>query len=100
VTHTGFYWLEIPAAAAKVNTTITASVSGQTVELAGDVPDGLTLHLSDELLDLDQPVIVKKDGETVFEGLVHRSREAIEAGLAARPDPALCPTATLTLEVE
>jgi pimeloyl-ACP methyl ester carboxylesterase len=100
VTHTSFYWLQIPDSEAKQGTTLTAVVSGQTIELSGDVPSSFTLNLSDDLLDLDQPVTVVAKSATVYSGVIPRSTEAITAALARRADPAITPTATLTIPVK
>ncbi len=54
-----FYWLKIPDKAAAIEgQTIIATVDGQTIRLTGEIPKGLTLLLSDALLDLDEPVSV------------------------------------------
>ncbi|MES2437853.1 MAG: dienelactone hydrolase family protein [Verrucomicrobiota bacterium] len=98
VTHDRFYWLEIPAGVAKAGQKIVAGVRGNEITLEGDVPKGTTLHLSDALLDLDAPVSVKINGRQAFLGKVGRTREAILAALKARPDPRLCPVASLRLE--
>jgi hypothetical protein len=74
---------------------ITAQISGQTISLDGDVPNGMTLWLSDQVLDLDQPVTVK--GKQVHLGKITRSTDAIRASLAERPDATACATARLTL---
>lgn len=98
VTHERFYWLQVPPEAATVGRRIVAEVSGRTITLGGDVPAGLTVHLSDALLDLDEPVTIRHGDQVMFEGLVPRTRAAIIEGLKARPDPLRCPTASIVLE--
>jgi len=97
VPHTRFYWLEIPPEAMKKGRLITAQVSGQTISLDGDVPNGMTLWLSDQLVDLDQPLTVTVKGRQVHRGVISRSADAIRASLAERPDTSACATARLTL---
>ena len=97
VTHTRFYWLAIPSDAAKAGQKITAEVSGQKILLAGDVPNGTTLRLSDELLNLDQPIQVFVADKKVFEGRVERSADAIRQSLVERADPRSAATALLKL---
>ena len=97
VLHDQFYWLEIPAGSASSGRKITATVKGREILLEGDVPDGLTLNLSDALLDLDASLTVKVNGAQVFQGIVPRTAEAIQAALGKNPDPARCPTASLRL---
>jgi pimeloyl-ACP methyl ester carboxylesterase len=97
VTHDRFYWLGIPPGAAKAGKRITATAKDGSITLEGDVPDGIILHLSDALLDLDRPVTVTINGKQVHHGIVPRSAEAIKAALDKRPDPAACPFARLEI---
>jgi len=98
VTHDRFYWLHIPdAAAAKAGDQIIAAVEGQTITLAGTVPAGTTLRLSDQLLNLDKPVKVIVNGRTAYSGKVARTGLAIEQSLEERADPASAATAVLKL---
>lgn len=98
VVHDQFYWLQVPTGAAKKGRQITATVTGGEIVITGDAPPGLTLNLSDRLLDLDQPVTVKVNGKTVHEGVVKRTAGAIQAALHVRPDAKLCPSAVLVLD--
>jgi len=97
VTHDRFYWLEIPAGSAKKDATITATVDKQTITLEGDVPAGMTVHLTDALVDLDQPVAVVVNGKSVFEGKVLRTIGAMVSSLKTRSDVRLTPTASVKL---
>ncbi len=98
VTHDRLYWLQVPTAAAKAGQRITAVVNGREIAIDGDVPPGLSLHLSDTLLDLDQPLTVKVNGKSVHEGKVPRTITAIQAALTARPDASQCGSAVLVLK--
>lgn len=98
VTHTRFYWLAIPEEAAQEGKKIVAEVKGQKIELNGDVPKGMTLRLSDELVNLDEPLHVAVDGKEVFAGKVERSGEAIRKSLNERADPRTAAKAVLTLQ--
>ena len=97
VTHDRFYWLEIPAGSAKKDATITATVDKQTITLEGDVPAGTTVHLTDALVDLDQPVVIVVNGKSVFEGKVLRTIGAMVSSLKTRSDVRLTPTASVKL---
>jgi poly(3-hydroxybutyrate) depolymerase len=97
VTHDRFYWLEIPAGSAKKDATITATVDKQTITLEGDVPAGMTVHLTDALVDLDQPVVIVVNGKSVFEGKVLRTIGAMISSLKTRSDVRLTPTASVKL---
>ena len=95
VTHTRYYWLAVPKEAAKAKQQITAEVAGQTVRLDGDVPQHSTIRLSDELLDLDQPVHVLVNGHEVYGGRVERGAEVIRESLQERADPRSAATARI-----
>ncbi len=99
VTHARFYWLAVPKEAARAKQQITAEVAGQTIRLTGDVPPQMTVRLSDELLDLDQPVQVLVNGREVFNARVQRSAEVIRASLRERADPRSAATAEIVLGI-
>ncbi len=105
VTHARSYWLEVDPAAAKGGQRIEASAEGQTIHVVTDASaahpvESLTLHLIDKLIDLDQPIRVTWNGDTVFEGKVLRTRAAVERSLASSLTREQCGTATLTIGVK
>ena len=95
VTHTRFYWLERAADAVKPYEIYAAHVDSQTIAIETPATGKMTLRLSDELLDLDQPIRVVAGGKTVFEGKVSRSFAAIMQSLREREDPNTIATALL-----
>ncbi len=99
VLHRRFYWLElregVPAEAGKK---IIATVQDRTLTLDGDVPPTLRLRLSDELLDLDQPLMVVVNGHQVFSGKVQRQASHILASLESRADGAAAAYASVQWE--
>jgi dienelactone hydrolase len=98
ITHDRFYWLKIPdEAAAKAGQKIVAIVEGQTIRLEGDVPAKTELRLSDELVDLDQPITVNVNGKQVHQGKVPRSGTAIRTTLDERLDLAAAASGVLVL---
>lgn len=98
VTHDRFYWLQIPdGSQAKAGDRINARVEGQAITIDGAVPAGLTLRLSDQLIDLDRPVRVTVNGRVAFAGRVPRTAAAIVRSLEERADPASAATALLRL---
>jgi dienelactone hydrolase len=98
ITHDRFYWLKIPdKGAAKAGQKIVATVDGQTIRLDGEVPAKTELRLSDELVDLDQPVTVTVNGRQVHHGKVVRTAAAIRTSLAERLDLPAAATAVLVL---
>ena len=100
VTHPRFYWLAVPPEEAKRKRAITAEADGQTIRLPGDVPQGMTLRLSDVLLNLDQPVRVLVTNREVFHAKSPRRVEVIRASLQERADPRTAATAEVTLRWE
>jgi poly(3-hydroxybutyrate) depolymerase len=87
VTHTRFYWLARAADAVKSYEIYAAHVDRQTITIETPASGKMTLRLSDELLDLDQPVSVVAGGKTIFQGKVPRSFAAIVSSLREREDP-------------
>jgi hypothetical protein len=97
VTHDRFYWLERPGDGIKPNEIFAARVAGQSIQIEQPATGKLTLRLSDELLDLDQPIQVFASGRKVFEGKAARSLAAIMNSLKQRSDPASIALATLSV---
>jgi hypothetical protein len=93
--HGRFYWLTLPEGIAKPGLTIRGGVANNVITLdAPDVPR-LILRLHDRLVDLDQPIKVLLNGQTVFEGKVTRQADAILKSLQQRADPHSAATALL-----
>jgi transglutaminase-like putative cysteine protease len=95
VTHSRFYWLERAPGAVKPYEIYAAHVEGQTLTIEAPATGNLTLRLSDELVDLDQPLRVLAGGKTIFEGKVSRSFAVIAQSLREREDPDTVATARL-----
>lgn len=96
--HTRLYWLERDPARVQPSEVYAAHVEGQTITIETPATGELTLRLSDELLDLDQPVRVVAGGKTVFDGVVKRSFAAVEQSLHEREDPQAVCTALLKVQ--
>lgn len=97
--HDRFYWLAVDREQAVRGQTVRATVEGQTITIESDDVSKVQLLLSDELLDLDQPVTIIANGEIVHEDVIPRTEQAIQRSLELRPDPAMIATATLTIEL-
>lgn len=78
------------------NMTHSTTKEGKKTPLSGKK---VHLLLSDALVDLDAPVTVSVNCKSVFRGKVKRSAAVLLRELAARPDPAVAPTAELIVEV-
>ena len=97
VIETRFYWLAVSKDDAKEKQQITAEVEGQKIRLSGDVPPRITIRLSDELLDLDQPVQVSVNGREVFHDRVKRSADVLRESLQERADPRSAASASIVV---
>ena len=96
VIHRRFYWLQIPdGSPIPDRQKITASVEGQTIQIDAEGAPKLVLRLSDALVDLDQPIVVKVGSEERFRGKVPRQAQAILTSLAQRADSPAAATALL-----
>ena len=65
-----------------------AERSGNVIDILEGGERGLRIRLDDSMVDLDEPVIVRRDSKVVFEGLVPRTRAVINRTLKERGDPA------------
>ena len=98
VIHRRFYWLSIPdGIEPKAGSVVRARVTGQVIEIETIDIRGINLRLSDRLLDLDQPVVVKVNGKVVSESRVDRRPEATQRSLDDRLDPELAAAAEISL---
>ena len=88
VTHDRFYWLKLPnKTTTKAGQKVIATVDGPDPSGSkGDVPAGMELLLSDELLDLDRKVTVSINGNAVVSAKVPRRADTIRRCLDERPD--------------
>lgn len=109
VTHDRFYWLSVPEAARIPGAMLMARFENLgdeqtiTIEAASGFGDlasvDVTILLSDELLNLDRPIIVRYGESVLYQGLVTRTIRPIAAALEARNDRPLLPTASLVVTV-
>lgn len=109
VTHARLYWLSVPEHARIPGSTLIARVdtSGDeqaiTIEEASGFGDlesiEVTLLLSDELVDLDRPLVVRHGDSVLYRGPVQRTIRTIADALAARADRPLIPSASLTVAI-
>ncbi len=94
VFHDRFYWLKIPdKSSAKEGRKIIATVDGQTIRLTGEIPKGMTLLLSDALVDLDEPVSVLVNETPVSTAKLPRTAAIIRQCLEERLDSPAAATA-------
>jgi hypothetical protein len=90
VTHNQLYWLAVPQDEARGGTLVIASRKGQTISI--EKAEGikkLDILLSGQMVDLDKPIRVEKDGHELFNGVAKRTIAQQHETLARRGDPAL-----------
>jgi poly(3-hydroxybutyrate) depolymerase len=100
VTHDQFYWLAVPAGAAKARSTVVASIEGQEIRIEkAEGVDKLIIRLDDRLVDLDKPIKVTSGGKTLFEGLVSRTIHDLKETLQGPGDPKLAFPADIAVTI-
>ena len=94
VTHPRFYWLAVDEPAARSMTS--AERNGQEIRITGEGP--IKVRLDDAMLDLDEEVVILRNGEEVFRGHVPRTMSALSRTLAERGDPRGIYSAEISVE--
>ena len=98
--HERSYWLAVPPGEAKPGAIVTATRSGQTIDIVS--AEGFTkliVRLDDRMADLDKPVKVTHNGAVLFEGVAKRTAATLAKTLAGRGDPALVFSAEVTVTI-
>jgi poly(3-hydroxybutyrate) depolymerase len=90
-----FYWLEADTHQAA----LLARVDGNTIDVQAARVRRLAFHLSDRLLDLGNPVVIRINGKVVHDRTVERSLVVAVEDAAALNDPERFATARLTVDV-
>lgn len=98
VTHTRFYWLAVEQDQTGDRAVLTAERDGQTIDLASEQVERVTVRLNDAMLDLDQPVTIRFNGKQVFAGKVERTIATLARTLAERGDPTSLFSAEVTVD--
>lgn len=86
VTHSHFYWLTAPSDQLQRGKTVRLTLQGNTVNIQQCDYTQLTLHINDQMVNLDQPVIIKHKGRTLFKGKLPRTLTNLQTTLAQRGD--------------
>ncbi len=81
-----FYWLSVDSAFAQAGDEIVAQIDRQTVSIRSDNVEAFTVLLNDDLVNLDEPVTVRFNGEQVFAGTLTRRLRSLHATLLDRGD--------------
>jgi dienelactone hydrolase len=98
VTSRRFYWLSMPdGIRPKPGDVVRARVTSQLIEIESKDVNGITLRLSDRLVDLDQPVVIRVNGQVLCDTRIPRRPEDARRSLEDRLDPELAATAEVSL---
>jgi len=97
VTHTRCYWLARPADEVQAGQLLEAKRDGQVITLTSSNVHAVTVLLNDALLNLDQPVVIRSGGQTLFSNLVSRTIARLATTLEERGDPNLAFSAAVTV---
>jgi hypothetical protein len=99
VTHTRFYWLAAPVDQVKPGQEIVAQRSGQTITVAATNTHAVTVLLSDAMLDLDRPVLVRAGAAKLLDRRLPRTIATLARTLAERGDTNLTFSAEATVSL-
>ena len=99
VRHERFYWLQVPKESAAAGDRIVASVNGNEISIEYCDAKGITLLLSDSLLDLDNTVCVKLPSGATSQHDVKRTIADIAESLTERFDKGACYSARIVLPI-
>jgi hypothetical protein len=80
------YYLSVPPAEAKAGMEARVDKNGNTFTIVRNDYATLYLNLNDRMVDLDQPVIVMRGGQQIFNGKVSRKSERIVLSIEERGD--------------
>ncbi|MFN7020751.1 MAG: hypothetical protein ACK4WH_05415, partial [Phycisphaerales bacterium] len=83
------YWLALPESERKPGAEVRASIEGQTITITSEGVRAVTLLLSDDLVDMDQPVRVVFNGQEFMLDRPARSIGDLAQSLIDRTDPRL-----------
>ncbi len=87
VRHSRFYWLAVDPQTIDDRAEVTANRDGAKFDLQATGVKRLTILLCDEMVDLDQPITIVSQGQTLFAGVAARTIDVMARTLAQRGDP-------------
>lgn len=96
VTHPRYYWLKVDPTDIQDRAEIIVQRNGQTIEIQTAETSHLTILLNDEMLDLDQPVVIRSKKGILFEGKVPRTIAQMHQSLNERGDPKMIFSASVS----
>lgn len=100
VRHTRFYWLATVDARHAARHEVVVGRQGQRFDVERTQAPALRFLLSDELVDLDQPIEIWAGGERRFVGRLSRTIGTLARSLSERGDPKMMYSATVDVDLE
>lgn len=97
--HTRCYWLSRPQNELKAGQTLIAERAGQVITLSSTNVETVTVLLNDEMLNLDEPVIIRSRGKTLFSDRVSRTALSLARTLEESGDQNLSFSAAVTVKL-
>lgn len=86
VLHQHFYWLSAPKDELERGKTVRLERKGNEITITQCDYSSLTLFFNDEMVNLNQEIIIKQEGETLFKGKLKRTKENLKQTLLERGD--------------
>ena len=87
VTHERFYWLAVAPGQAKPRAEVRARLEQQRLQIQTADLSQLRVRFDDRLINMDQPVEIMANSQTVFQGVVPRTIQVLAQTLNERGDP-------------
>lgn len=86
--HNSFYWIGTPEDQIKKGGEIVANYNPKEneIDIISNYSDKITLYIKDKMLDLDTPITIKYQGETIYHKKLNRSILNIHKTLSAKGD--------------
>ena len=81
-----FYYLSIPEQEMAKGKELRVEYNGNTINIVKCDYSCFTIHLNDKMMNLSKPVIVKYNGNIIYDGIVYRSEANIKQSIAKRMD--------------
>ena len=99
VHHKSFYWLGVPEDLIETRGEVRAEYNAQLneINIISNYSSRLELFLNDNMLNLDEPITIKYQGEVIYQDLVSRTILSIQKSISAKGDSKLAFSNILTL---
>jgi len=94
-----FYWLAIDPKEIRERAEIVATRANNTIDIQSKDADRVSIRFSDDMLNLEQPILITCGSTTLFQGMVTRTIGILAKTLAERGDPKAVFSAEVTVSI-